>query len=137
MENTTQSNNNATITNESPENILIDTVEHLYNYAKSVHTSKITPSNIIIITTEIIQTVEKYNNLTGVQKKMVVINVIKKLVNTQFDTDEDKKAMNIIIDLTLPSIIDNLISAINGDFKFNKEKVNSFFKKLCCCAKSN
>jgi len=129
--------NNTEQTTNNPENILIDTVEHLYNYVKSVNISKITPSNIVIITTEIIQLVEKYNNLTGIQKKMVVINVIKKLVNTQFDTDEDKKAMNIIIDLTLPSIIDNLISAINGDFKFNKEKVNSFFKKLCCCAKSN
>jgi hypothetical protein len=68
---------------------------------------------------------------------MVVINVIKKLVNTQFNTDEDKQAMNIIIDLTLPTVIDGLISAINGDIKFNKEKVKSFFKKYFCCTKSN
>jgi hypothetical protein len=135
VSNTDVSNTNIEPTINNSENILIDTIEHLYNYVKSVHTSKINPSNIIIIATEIIQIVEKYDNLTGVQKKMVVISVIKKLVNTQFDTNDDKKAMNLIIDLTLPTVIDNLISAINGDLKFNKEKVKSFFKKLWCCTK--
>jgi hypothetical protein len=121
----------------NPENVLVDAVDYLYKYFKSINVSKITPSNIVFITAEIIQIVEKYDDLTGIQKKHTVINVIKKLVNNQLDTDDDKRAINIIIDLTLPTIIDNLVSAINGEFKFNKEKVTSFFKKIFCCCKSN
>jgi hypothetical protein len=51
MNDVSNANNIEQSINNNPENILIDTVEHLYNYAKSIHTSKITPSNIVIITT--------------------------------------------------------------------------------------
>jgi hypothetical protein len=103
-----------------PENVLIDGVEYLYNHLKSIHSEKITPSNIVLVATELIQLVEKYKTLTGAQKKTMVINVVKKLVNSQFDTPEDKRAMNLIIDLTLPTVVDNLINAINGNLKFDK-----------------
>ena len=116
-----------------PENLLIDTIEYLYKFMVTIRTDKITPTNFIIITTQLIQLVEKYKNLTGYQKKMVVISVIKKLVNSQFNTEDDKKAINLIINFTLPSIIDNLINAINGNLKFDKENSITFFKKYFCC----
>ena len=120
-----------------PENVLIDGLEHLYSYMKSVHNEKITPTNIIVIATELMQIVEKYKGLTGSQKKMLIVNVIKKIVNNQTDSDETRIALNTIIDLTLPVVIDNLVSAMNGEIKFNKEKVQSFFKKyICCCIKN-
>lgn len=116
-----------------PENVLIDLVEYLYHHLKSIHSEKITPTNVILLATETIQLVEKYKELTGHQKKTMVICVVKKLVNAQFDTEEDKRAMILIIDLTLPTVIDNLINAINGNLKFDKEKAKSFFKKYLCC----
>jgi hypothetical protein len=117
-----------------PENVLIDGLEHLYSYMKCVHHEKITPTNVIVIATELMQIVEKYKGLTGLQKKMLILNVIKKIVNTQIDSDETRQVLITIIDFTLPIVIDNLVSAINGNVKFNKEKVQSFFKKyICCC----
>lgn len=117
----------------NPENVLIDGVEYLYNHLKSIHSEKITPSNIVYVATELIQLVEKYKELTGHQKKTMVLSVVKKLVNSQFDTEDDKKTMNMIIDLTLPTVVDNLINAINGNLKFDKEKIKSFFKRFFCC----
>jgi len=116
-----------------PENILIDLCQHLYTYVKSVHSEKITPLNIVVITTELMQLVEKYNNLTGTQKKMLVFNVIKKLVNNQTYTPEERVALNVIIDFTLPSVVDNLVNAINGDLNFTKVITTSFFKKFFSC----
>lgn len=116
-----------------PENVLIDGVEYLYYHLKSIHSEKITPANIVLLATETIQLVEKYKELTGHQKKTMVISVVKKLVNSQFDTEEDKRAMNLIIDLTLPTVVDNLVNAINGNLKFDREKAKSFFKKYFCC----
>ena len=69
---------------------------------------------------------------------MLIINVIKKIVNNQIDSQETRTALNTIIDFTLPIVIDNLVSAINGEIKFNKEKVESFFKKyIFCCLNKN
>ncbi len=118
-----------------PENILIDGVEHLYNYIKSTHTETIDVTNIISIVTELIQLVEKYKSLTGPQKKMLVISVIRKLVNSQDISQNDKNTINIVIENTVPVVIDSLISAINGKLSFNKTKVISFIKTriLCCC----
>lgn len=112
-------------------NDLIDLFNHLYKHITSIHKENITPSNIVILATELIQLVEKYQNLTGNQKKMLVINIIKKYVNEQNGSEDDKKALNLIIDLTLPNIIDNLIKAINGEINFNRAK--SFFSKFICC----
>ena len=116
-----------------PENVLINTFESLYEHVKSIHSDKITASNIVVIVTELVQLTEKYKQLTGNQKKTLVINVVKKLVNTQVENENDKKTLNTIIDLTLPTVIDNLVNAINGDLKFDKEKAKSFFRKYLCC----
>jgi len=116
-----------------PEYTFMECAENLYNYIKKVHTEKITPMNVVVIATELIQAVEKYKNLTGIQKKTMVLSVVKNIVNAQMDTVEDKRAMDIIIDMTLPMVIDGLVSAINGGLKFDKEKMKSFFRKFMCC----
>jgi hypothetical protein len=118
------------------ENVLVDGVESLYNHVKSIHHEKITALNVIYITTELMQLVQKYKELTGTQKKLMVVNVIKKLINSQVDCPEDRLALTIIVDTTLPIVIDNLIDAMKGNLKFDKDKTVSFFKKyLCCCCK--
>lgn len=121
--------------NGTSTNTLLNNLNELYQYIKTVHQNKITPMNIVMITSELIQVVEKYNTLTGTQKKMLVINVIKKIVNEESNTDEEKTALNVIIDNTLPLMIDGFISAINGMMKFTKDsKKNNFLKKcLFCC----
>lgn len=118
------------------ENIIVNIVESLYNHLKTIYSNKITATNIVTITSEIIQITEKYKGLTGMQKKLIVINVIKKIVNSQIGDKEELGAINLIIDFTLPAIIDNLISAINGEFAFtapNKEKSKQCIKNLFCC----
>lgn len=83
-----------------------------------------------MITSELIQIVEKYKNLTGTQKKMLVINVLKKIINEQVTTEEEKIALNLIINNVVPQTIDGFVDAINGVVKFTKdEKTTIFFFK--------
>jgi hypothetical protein len=121
--------------NKSQDNDLIDTLNQLYNHIKSIHGNKISPSNIILISTELIQIVEKYKSFTGTQKKMLVINTIKKIINEQVNTPDEKIALNVVIDSTLPHVIDGLINAINGALKFTKDVKKSKLGKLLsiCC----
>lgn len=117
---------------ENKTNNLLDNLNELYSYVKSTY-NNVSTSNIVLIVNELIQIVEKYKNLTGNQKQMLVINTIKRMVNDKISSDEDKIALNLIIDNTLPHIINSLIKAINGNMKFNKDKVKSFFTKILPC----
>ena len=117
--------------NGTSTNTLINSLNELYQYVKSVHQNKVTPSTIVMIASELIQVVEKYNTLTGTQKKMLIINVIKKIVNEESNTDEEKVALNVIIDNTLPLMIDGFVSAINGMMKFSKDNKKCNFLKKC------
>ena len=114
-------------------NQLLSTLNELYMYIKSIHGEKITPTNIVLITSELIQIVEKYNDLTGTQKKMLVINTVKKIVNEQLNTSDEKMALNIIIDHTLPCVINGFIDAINNVFAFTKTIKNKKCGKYLFC----
>ena len=95
---------------------------------------KITPMNIIIIVDNLVQIVEKYGDLTGLQKKMLVLDAIKKIVNYSSNLNQNERAtLIVIIDLTIPHVIDTIITAINGDMKFIKDIKPSCFSSVFQC----
>lgn len=113
-------------------NTMIDTFNQLYAHIKVIHVDKLTPTNVVLVMSELIQLVEKFETLTGPQKKTMVINVIKKMVNEQLDTynEDEKNSVMLIVNTTLPVMINTTINAINGLMKFTKDKSkNKFF---CC-----
>lgn len=122
--------------NVNSYNSLIDTFNQLYAHIQVIYTGKLTPTTIIIVMSELIQLTENYKTLTGQQKKNMVINVIKKLINEELEkyTQEDQAALMLIINTTLPAMIDTTIDAINGLMKFTKDKSkNRWFSKFLCC----
>jgi hypothetical protein len=129
MSNQAEQTSDSTMAND-----MLDTLNQVYQYVKSIYGDTITSTNIITITSLLIQIVEKYKSLTGNQKKMIVANTLKKLVNDSKINDDEKKILNLIIENTLPAVIDGFIDAINGNVKFNKVKAKSILKKLCCCS---
>jgi hypothetical protein len=52
----------------STENELLDILGEIYKYMK-IYGNRITNSNIVIITSQLIRVVEEYKTLTGSQKK--------------------------------------------------------------------
>lgn len=119
------------------ENSILTKLEELTTYVKTTLGSQhITPVNVITIMNNLLQIVEQYNDLTGVQKKMLVLDTIKKVINETVDDANDRMQLLAIVDLTMPHIIDTVVSAINGDLKFEKEKVVSWLHKMFCCESS-
>jgi hypothetical protein len=125
-------------------NPMLIKLDELVAYISSIQgIEKITPINVVIVVDKLVQIVEKYSDLTGSQKKMLVLDAIKKIVNTSTYLSKDERVtLIVIIDLTMPHVIDSIISAINGDMKFEKDKnKKSCFSKLfsslfCCCCTS-
>jgi hypothetical protein len=126
----------------SSTNPMLVKLDELVNYIKDLQgVEKITPMNVVILVDKLVQIVEKYNDLTGSQKKMLVLDSIKKIVNTSvYLNDDERVTLIVIIDLTMPHVIDSIISAINGDMKFENDKSpHSWFSKLfnCCSSHKN
>ena len=112
---------------------LIKIVNELYIKIKAMHTETITPINIVIIATELIHCVEKYDDLSGNDKQMIVIYTIDKIIDSQSNTVNEKIALNIIVDTTLPYIINGLVNALNSVTKFTKKiKTSKCGKYLGC-----
>ena len=104
-----------------------------------IKTNKYNAENIIvqipIIIGMIMSLVENYKNLSGPEKKSVIVKVVKTLVTVKIPDliqlkkgDQDKLALIIQI---LPTIIDVLVEIANG--KYNINKVASLLKRLFCC----
>ena len=113
-----------------------DLVNEVYDTVrKAIVNKKFTVSNFIVLVTMVMQILESHKDLTGTEKKALAIRVIKRLVNEIPFTDEDRVAVGIIIDTTLPKTIDYLIMAANGDLDFGEmiEKVKNIFS---CCRRS-
>jgi hypothetical protein len=120
--------------NSSSTNTLLVKLEEMVFYIKSIlGNEKITATNIVIIATSLMNVVEQYKDLTGSQKKMLIIDTIKRVINENINDVEERMALMVIVDFTLPPLIDTLISAINGNIKFEKKKIVSTLKKIFCC----
>lgn len=84
---------------------------------------KITTSNILAIVTQLMMVLAKYQNLTGVQKKELLIYVMKKFVEESEDIDEDtKRELLFMFDLIIPSAIDLLVATSKNKFAFKIKK---------------
>ena len=116
------------------DNKLLDTLEELYNYSKAViNTKSISSITLITLTNKLIQIVEKYKELTGNQKKMLVLDTLTKIINENITDDLEKQELLTLITILLPKIIDTVVSAINGHMKFNKDIKPSCFSSLFQC----
>ncbi len=108
-------------------------VQRIYDAVKKIFVEKtITTSNVVVLAVQAMQIVEKIPDLTGGDKKNIVIKVVKLIVN-EFELDDDSRAtINLVIDTTLPVAIDMIVGASKGAFDLNTLKVK-LAKLRCCC----
>ena len=126
------------LVNVKPEpNSFLIKLEQMVEYIKNtLGDEKITATNIVIISTNLMHIVEQYKDLTGSQKKMLILDTIKKVINQNVNDPQERISLMLIVDMTLPPMLDTLVTAINGGLKFEKDKVVSGFTKLFCCGGS-
>ena len=121
---------------ELEKNVLSNISEELSHYIKSIvgESGIITSLNIITILNNLIHNIEKYNILSGSQKKMLILDTLKKHIDEQYGNNPDqlleKQLLFMLIENTMPQFIDTLISAINGEINFIKSKKDSLFLRI-------
>lgn len=96
--------------------------------------------NLMKIIPELIRHVEMYKNFTGEQKRNMVINMLKHLIDVT-DGPGNDAIFDPILKRMVPSIIDTLVEVDKGRLKLTGKKLKklpcfSLFKSCkggCCC----
>jgi hypothetical protein len=92
-------------------------------------------NNMIDYVVRIMTLVDQQKNLSGFEKKAVVIEVLTRLVDdTNKLNSESKTALKSIIKIVVPGVIETIVAATKGLIAVNK-KVEESVKKCCFCFK--
>lgn len=106
------------------KNQSIDFVKEAEEITKSFKNISISNVNdLVSYITPIMRIVKKYESLDGKEKKEIVIEALKRLVEMANLDDNAKAPILFAIDTVVPPMIDELFSLKPEDFK----------KLLCCC----
>lgn len=99
-----------------------DLVDKLYSsLSRIIGDKKVTTTNVVLITTNLMQIVEKYPDLHGEQKKTLVVHVLKRFVKDHLDGD-GKSAILLFIHMFLPSVIDTIVSVDKKEIAVKMKK---------------
>lgn len=98
---------------------------------KIIGNQKLNRSNIVVILLSLMQSVENYKNLSGIQKKTLILDTLNNVINDIVDDEQEAMELKLLVQLTLPSVIDTFIS-------IDKKKIVIKIKKGCksifsCC----
>lgn len=97
---------------------------------KVVKEEGFTSSNIISIVIYLMQIVEGYNDLSGKEKKELVIEVLNKFIDENVDDEKEENELKFLVRITVPPLIDSIISLDKRELKIKTEKCLS---KIFCC----
>jgi len=121
---------------ETTEKFPLKLVEKLYTRLVLEMNFELSPSNITMYLVTLMQLVESITSLKGHDKKNLVIQVMEFLIMEQIrDDNEYKEQLSLLVKLTLPELIDTIVSI---DRKEVKIKIKKGVKNLLdgCCPKT-
>lgn len=122
--------------NETTEKFPLKLIEKLYTRLVLEMNFEISPSNITMYLVTLMQLTESITSLKGQDKKNLVIQVMEYLIMEQIrDDNEYKEQLSLLVKLTLPELIDTLVSVDRKELKIKiKKGIKQMFNG--CCPKS-
>jgi hypothetical protein len=105
----------------------------LYESLKQTFNKELTTASVVELVTVVISIIQKdkEGSLTPSQKKQMALNLIKLSISDANTTEENKKYLNQLVDFTVPSMIDVMISVAKNEIDLGKAKEN--IKTGCFC----
>jgi hypothetical protein len=115
--------------------IIDDLYKQIVDIIKENHyTAKYICTNVVVIVGMLMSAVEQYPNLTGMEKKAIVVKIFDKLIDELVvlfpDMDDTLKYLVQHAKMMLPSVIDMLVSVGKNHVKILCKKCIGLFK--CC-----
>ena len=90
---------------------------------------------LVDLTKLLMQGVKEFSGLQGVEKKIIVLKVIRKIVTSLPLPQETTIAIASVVTFVLPKLIDVIIAAADGELDLgrNWRKIKKLKSKLICC----
>ena len=99
--------------------------ERLYEELKKViGNRKLSRSNIVNVVLSLMQVVEHYDNVHGIQKKALILDALHHLIDKQISDSEEAIEMKLVVQTILPTVIDTFVS-------LDKKELEIKLKKRC------
>lgn len=118
---------------KSTDVIVTDSTEKLYEELKQILAgTKLNASNLTVILVNLMQIIETYPKLTGPQKKEVILGGINILIDDQNDNVEDAEILKLLVKMTLPNLIDTLVSIDKKQVNIKLKRLTSYIFASCC-----
>lgn len=105
-------------------------VQDVYSTLETMlRVKQVSLASIISIVSLVMQIIQQYPQLPGIQKKLVALAVLHRVVDNANLSDNDKAIINLAIDTTASQAIDFIIRAANGQVEF----VNNAVEQVTGC----
>ena len=95
---------------------------------KIIDVKNINASNILQVARTGMELVSNVNNLSGAGKKQLLIKSVNLVIDDVPVSSDSQDLIKFIFNIIAPPVIDDLVSAAKGDFKFKRSK-----KTFCPC----
>lgn len=95
---------------------------------------KINFGNLVNVITRCVEIVDKYKQLTGVEKKMMVIKMITTLIDKHETDETTKRSLIDLLNSVGVSVIDTIIYAAKGKLAIDLKKWRKVLKMIKCCS---
>ena len=106
----------------------------VYNSIRSmIVNQELDIKTIIILVPSVMMQVARFVNMTGLQKRDLVTQIILQLVDEFVPNDENLAIVKLFIEKQLPNIIDILYRAAQSGYVFKKIAQLPIWKKICVC----
>lgn len=108
----------------------IQTMDEIYTmFLQAIKGNTISVETIVLLSTSLMQIVEKYPSLPGNQKKALVIHLLRRAVNEHVPL-EKRSTVVLFINTFLPSVIDTIVSVDRKDISV---AIKKGFKSCFSC----
>jgi hypothetical protein len=107
-------------------------VTRLYTELKNIVGDRtVDRENVVGIALALMQLVENYREVKGPQKKELVLHVLKLFIEDTISNQSEAKLVTGVIELTLPTVIDTIVSVDKKELKIKLRK--GWRSLLACC----
>lgn len=90
---------------------------------------------------EVVEMANAYKNLKGVQKKDLVMTLVKDIFDKELERaeldDDIKNLINMVVGNSIEPAIDLAIFVANGGIKVDKKKTKKILRSICPCLSIN
>ena len=87
---------------------------------------KVTRGNIVTLLLSIMQLVDSYTHVTGVQKKAIVLDCLYRIIDDQIDDVTERTDLKLLVSLTLPNVIDSFVRLDRRQLRINVQRCCGF-----------